>query len=130
MSADVRYLTKEEVLAIHELVIERYGGTRGLRDPGLLESALAQAGQSFAGADLCPSLAEKAARSAWGIIKNHPFVDGNKRTGTAVLGVFLRANGATFEPDAQELYRIVLSLADGSKDCDDLAEWVRGEIGE
>lgn len=98
MSAPVRYVSLEDALAIHDLSIQRYGGIEGTRDEGLLESALAQPQQTFGGEELYPSLAEKAARYAFGIVNNHPFADGNKRTGAAVLAVFLRANGIQFKP--------------------------------
>ena len=73
MSARVRALTREESLAIHEASLERFGGLPGLRDEGLLESALAQPFQTFGGAELYPTFAEKAARYAYGIARNHPF---------------------------------------------------------
>jgi death-on-curing protein len=79
VSARVRALTLEEALAIHEASLERFGGLPGLRDEGLLESALAQPFQTFGGAELYPTFAEKAARYAYGIARNHPFLDGNKR---------------------------------------------------
>ena len=93
MTGDIRYVSLEDSLAIHARSIDRYGGIDGLRDQGLLESAIAQPQQTFDGVELYPSLAEKAARYAYGIIKNHPFADGNKRTGAAMLAVLLRANG-------------------------------------
>ena len=81
MTGDIRYVSLEDTLAIHARSIDRYGGIDGLRDQGLLESAIAQPQQTFDGVELYPSLAEKAARYAYGIIKNHPFADGNGRTG-------------------------------------------------
>ena len=83
--------SKEEVLAIHETVIMRFGGLRGLRDEGLLDSTLAQPFQTFGGADLYPSAIEKACRYAFGIISDHPFLDGNKRRLRRPLPVLCRS---------------------------------------
>lgn len=83
-------LGRPEVEAIHNEAISRFGGMPGLRDPGLLDSALAQPFQTFGGVDLYPTLAQKAARYAWGIARNHPFADGNKRTAAACMAAYLR----------------------------------------
>lgn len=91
--------SKEDVLKIHALLIAKFGGLDGLRDDGLLESTLAQPFQSFGGKELYPSIQAKACRYAFGVIKNHPFIDGNKRTAAALLGVYLRMSGCIFEPD-------------------------------
>ena len=85
-----RPITKEEALAIHSAVVARFGGIDGVRDEGLLESALAQPFQSFAGIELYPTDEAKACRYAYGIIKDHPFADGNKRTATALMGTYFR----------------------------------------
>lgn len=122
-------LYADEVLAIHDASIVRFGGAFGVRDEGLLESALAQPFQSFEGKDLYPSLAEKAARYAYGIISNHPFYDGNKRTGAAVMGAFLRMNGARFMPRADDLLSVVLGVAAGSVSYEELAAWVSAQVG-
>ena len=128
MSRETRYVSREDALAIHQRSIAGYGGIDGLRDEGLLDSALAQPGQTFDGVELYPSLAEKAARYAYGIIKNHPFADGNKRTGAAVLAVFLRANGARFKPRLEDMQRAILAVADGTMDCDELANWIAEQL--
>lgn len=88
-----RPITKGEALAIHSAVVARFGGIDGVRDEGLLESALAQPFQSFAGIELYPTDEAKACRYAYGIIKDHPFADGNKRTATALMGTYLRLSG-------------------------------------
>lgn len=80
-------LSREDVLAIHSAAIARFGGADGVRDEGMLDSALAQPFQTFGGQELYATVAEKAARYAFGIISDHPFVDGNKRTATAVFGL-------------------------------------------
>lgn len=76
--------SRKEVLVIHAATIEQFGGLGGLRDEGLLDSVLAQPFQTFGGADLCPSAIEETCRYAFGIISDHPFLDGNKRTGDAL----------------------------------------------
>lgn len=128
MSATVRYVSLEDALAIHKLSIRRYGGPEGVRDEGLLESALAQPQQTFGGVELYPSLEEKAARYAFGIVNNHPFADGNKRTGAAVMAVFLRANGARFKPRLIDMQDKVIALADGSLSFDELVDWIEKQL--
>lgn len=124
MSAPVRALTLDEVLSIHEVSLSRFGGLPGLRDEGLLESALAQPFQTFGGSELYPTFAEKAARYAYGIARNHPFLDGNKRAATACMGAFLRVNGFAFRPSADELLETMLGVAAGTVSYEELAEWV------
>lgn len=124
MSVPARALTLDEALSIHEVSLRRFGGLPGLRDEGLLESALAQPFQTFGGAELYPTLAEKAARYAYGIARNHPFLDGNKRAATACMGAFLRVNGFSFRPSADELLETMLGVAAGTVSYEELAEWV------
>lgn len=124
MSTQERRLTKEDALAIHEASLARFGGLPGLRDEGLLESALAQPFQAFGGEELYPTFAEKAARYAYGIAKNHPFLDGNKRTATACMAAYLRLNGFGFKPMASELLTTMLGVADGTVSYEDLVGWV------
>ncbi|MDO4258249.1 MAG: type II toxin-antitoxin system death-on-curing family toxin [Actinomycetaceae bacterium] len=112
------------VLAVHEALISRFGGSHGVRDEALLESALAQPLQSFAGDDLYPGLSLKAARLAYGVVVNHPFFDGNKRTGAALLGAVLHSNGVTFAPKAGALADAILEVAAGAWSFDDFAAWV------
>lgn len=124
-----RPITKDEAIAVHAAVIAKFGGVDGVRDEGLLESALAQPLQSFDGAELYPTDEAKACRYAYGIIKNHPFVDGNKRTATALMGASLRISGLAFRPRHDELLRAMLGVAEGSWDFDALVEWVHSTIG-
>lgn len=116
------------MLQIHSVAIARFGGLDGVRDEGLLESALAQPFQTFGGMELYPSLAQKAARYAYGMASNHPFADGNKRTATAVMGVFLRLNGCCFKPMHNELLATMLGVAEGSISCEQLAGWIEEQI--
>lgn len=117
-------IDKETAIAIHSAAIARFGGLDGVRDEGLLESALAQPFQTFGGEELYPTIAQKAARYAYGIASNHPFADGNKRTATAVMGAFLRMNGCRFEPGHDELLSTMLGVAEGSVSFEELASWV------
>ena len=124
-----RPITQDEAIVVHAAVIAKFGGVDGVRDEGLLESALAQPLQSFDGAELYPTDEAKACRYAYGIIKNHPFVDGNKRTATALMGASLRISGLAFRPRHDELLRAMLGVAEGSWDFDALVEWVHSAIG-
>ena len=107
------FLTLEEVLAIHEDRIRKYGGSTGVRDLGLLESAMGSAAATFGGEFLHGSLFEMAAAILFGICKNHPFIDGNKRTALACALTFLRSNGVTFRFGRDALYDLVIGIAEG-----------------
>ncbi|MBS6418791.1 MAG: Fic family protein [Olsenella uli] len=120
--------SKEDVLAIHASAIEWFGGLDGLRDEGLLDSALAQPLQTFGGANLYPSAIDRACRYAFGIISDHPFLDGNKRTGAALLGTYLRMSGIGFRPDHAAFLKVMLGVADGSVGYDALVDWVESVV--
>jgi death-on-curing protein len=89
----MRYLTLEEVLDLHALVLQQSGGMPGIRDPNALDSAIAQPAMAFGGHDLYPNIADKAAALAFSLVMNHPFFDGNKRIGHAAMETFLVLNG-------------------------------------
>lgn len=127
-SQNIDPIPKESVLAIHEDQMRRHGGLPGVRDDDLLESALAQPFAAFGGQELYPSLAQKAARYGFGIIKNHPFADGNKRTGAALIIAFLRANGIAFKPRSDDFYATIMATADGSMGFDELTAWIERQI--
>ena len=120
---DPVWLTVEEVIALHERQIARFGGPAGIRDRGTLESALGRARNKWAyeGADL----ALLAAAHAFGIARNHPFVDGNKRAAFVATMLFLRKNGVRFAPPPAEATRIVLDLAAGLVSEESFARWIR-----
>lgn len=120
--------SRKEVLAIDAATIERFGGLDGLRDEGLLDSALEQPLQTFSGMDLYPSVIEKACRYAFGIVSDHPFLDGNKRTGAALLGAYLRMSGVDFRPGHAAFHKVVLGVADRSVSYDALVEWVKSVV--
>ncbi|MCD8316317.1 MAG: type II toxin-antitoxin system death-on-curing family toxin [Eggerthellaceae bacterium] len=129
MIEEIRTLDYDTVVLIQQIAIARFSGYQGVRDKGLLESALALPMQSFEGTEFYPTIADKAARLCWGISLNHPFIDGNKRAATAVLGTFLRINGYDFEPDADELLSMMIGIADGTRTYENLRDWVDAEIG-
>lgn len=117
-------LTKEQVISIHTSIIEATGGADRVRDNGLLESALQAPFQTFSGADLYPSLFQKAARLGFSLVSNHPFVDGNKRIGVHTMLVFLALNGVEIECTQKELADVGLSLADGKMNGEELLSWL------
>lgn len=121
--------TKREAVAIHDASIARFGGLAGVRDEGLLESALAQPWQTFGGRDLYPSDVEKVCRLAFGVIRDHPFVDGNRRVGTALLGAGLRVAGFDFKLRHDELLQTMLPVADGSLGFEGLVRWAKPVAG-
>lgn len=117
----IRYLTKDEVVELHRRSLQQFGGRPGLRDDGLLDSAVAQPHAAFGGQELYPSLAQKAAAFGFSLINNHPFVDGNKRAGFAALAVFLELNGKQLVCSADEGEAVVLAVASGTMERDQLA---------
>jgi death-on-curing protein len=126
MTTEPAWLTVEIVEDVHAEQLARFGGPDGLRDRGLLESAVSRPKNKWAyeGADL-PAL---AAAYAFGLAKNHPFVDGNKRTAFAALMVFLRLNGAIFVPTQAEATAIILGLAAGEISEVGLTRWIRDNL--
>ena len=117
-------LSKPQILLLHEQLIAETGGSSGLRDEGMLDSALNAPFQTFGGEDVYPSLQQKAARLCFGLVKNHPFVDGNKRIGAHVMLVFLALNGIELQHTQTELSDIILQLAAGTIQSSDLLDWI------
>lgn len=120
------WLEKALVLAIHDRQIAEHGGSAGVRDEGLLESALAQ--QLHAYGDPAPDLADLAAALAYGLARNHPFLDGNKRTAAVCCETFVELNGAAIEADDLDLFQQYLALAEGKLAERDLAAWLRERL--
>lgn len=120
----MKRLSKRQVLLLHGRLLSQSGGLQGIRDEGLLESALEAPFQSFGDTDAYPSLQQKAARLGYGLIKNHPFADGNKRTGTHVMLVFLALNGIELSYTQKELSDIILAVAAGEKEYEDFLVWL------
>ena len=125
-----RYLSLAEVLRVHGLIIAQTGGADGLRDLGLLESALAQPRQTFGGEDLYPSLAEKAAAAGFSLINNHSFVDGNKRIGHAVVEAMLMLNGFEVSAGVDDAEAAVLAVAAGEWSRAEFQDWIRANLAE
>lgn len=115
-------------LALHDRQLSEHGGGEGVRDEGLLESALARPQQLFAYGNPPPDLAALAASLTYGLARNHPFVDGNKRTAAVACELFLALNGATLQAGNAELYPVYLSLAEGSLAENELADWLRPRV--
>lgn len=120
----MKRLTKEQVILLHAELIKETGGTDGIRDDGLLESALNAPFQSFDGVDSFPSIQQKAARLGFGLIQNHAFVDGNKRIGTHAMLVFLALNGIEIEYTQDELSSVILEVAAGNCSFEELVKWI------
>jgi death-on-curing protein len=121
-------LSKDRVLLLHQYMAEETGGSIGLRDEGLLESALESAFATFDGKELYPSKEEKAARIGASLIGNHAFLDGNKRIGMYVMLTFLEVNGVKVECSDEDIVSAGLALADGSMGYDELLAWLRARI--
>jgi len=126
----MRFLTLNEVLALHSQLISLFGGTSGIRDLGSLEAAIAQPRMTFGGEDLYPSVAEKAAALGYSLIKNHPFVDGNKRVGHAAMEVFLVLNGFEIQSSTDEQEQVILQVASGEKKREEFEDWVKSHLVE
>lgn len=117
-------LNKEQVVSLHLMAIAQTGGSEGVMDEGLLESAINAPFQSFDGEDLYPSIASKAARMCCSLIRNHPFVDGNKRVGILAMLVFLDVNRISVDCSDQELVDLGIGVADGRYDDRYILDWV------
>ena len=118
-----RWLSVDEVMFAHSETVAEFGGTAELRDRGLLESALDRPRNLHAYGDN-PTMYAMAAAYCAGIVKNHPFVDGNKRAGVLAAAIFLDLNGYEFQPDEAEAYVIFMALAAGEVDDEALAAWI------
>ena len=117
-------LSKPQILLIHEQLIDEIGGSSGVRDEGMLDSALNAPFQTFGGEDVYPSLQQKAARLCFGLVKNHPFVDGNKRIGAHAMLVLLALNGVELQYSQTELSGVIIQLAAGEIQSSDLLSWI------
>lgn len=115
---------KEKVLLLQQIVIESSGGSAGVRDFGLLDSAIESAYQTFSGEELYPTKEQKGARLGYNLVSNHAFVDGNKRIGLLVMLSFLAINGINLKYSDEELVCVGLSLADGKMTYEQLLNWI------
>jgi death-on-curing protein len=124
----VRYLTLNEVLEVHRQVMAQSGGAEGLLHLPALESALAQPQMTFGGEDLYPTLVDKAAALGYALIMNHPFLDGNKRTGHAAMEVFLVLNGYEIRAAVAEQEDVILQVAASAIDRQEFTTWLRTHV--
>lgn len=120
----MKRLTEAQVIQMHNLLIEKTGGSAGIKDSGLLDSALNLPFQSFDGEDIYKTVRAKSARLAFSIINNHPFIDGNKRIGILAMLVFLEMNGIEVTCTDEELIKLGLGLASGKISYEKLLNWI------
>ena len=121
----MKYLHPKQVLYLYQQIIQQSGGTIGLRDQGLLESAVYRPQASFGGQDLYPDLWSKAAAMGHSIISNHPFVDGNKRIGFEAMRLILRLNGFDLHASLDAKYDVVMAIAKGELAEQAIADWLK-----
>ena len=117
-------LSKQQILLLHSQLISGTGGSDGLRDVGLLESAINSPFQQFGNEDLYPTIQQKASRLCFGLVNNHPFIDGNKRIGAHVMLVFLALNGIELEYTQDDLSSTILKLASNEISSQQLTKWI------
>lgn len=118
----------ETILKIHNLLIDEFGGTQGIRDHSLLDSALNRPFQTFDGELLYPSLIDQSAAIVESIVKNHPFHDGNKRTGYTLMRLHLLNNGLDINASEDDKYDFVISIASGRIEFDQIKQWIEKKI--
>lgn len=124
----MKVLTKRQILLLHSALVQQTGGSDGIRDEGMLDSAIHAPFQIFANQELYPSLLEKAARLGFGLICNHPFLDGNKRIGTHAMLVFLDINQISLSYADDDLIAAILQVASGAMDYNGLLSWLQNHL--
>ena len=122
--------SRDKVKLIHQLLAEETGGSIGVRDEGLLDSALESAFATFEGVELYPSKEEKAAKIAYSLVSNHAFVDGNKRIGVFVMLSFLSLNGIRIDATDEDIVQLGLGIADGSVEYEGIVSWIKAHRTE
>ena len=120
----------EEIEQIHKILIEFFGGSQGIRDLSALKSALARPFQTFEKSDLHSTIVSKAAALIESILINHPFIDGNKRTGYVAMRSFLISNGLDIEATQDEKYQFVVNIASGKIRLEEIKEWIANHLAE
>ncbi len=128
MSNKIDYLIPEDILQIHQDQISNFGGSHGVRDVALLESAIFRAQMTFGGDDLYPEITLKAAVLAHGLITNHPFVDGNKRTGMASAIMFLKMNNIEVELTDEEIETTSINIATKKVSVEEFEAWIKKRV--
>lgn len=124
----ILYLSPQQILFVHYRLIETTGGSHGIRDLGALQSAVARPQATFDGQELYPDLFSKAVALFESLARNHPFIDGNKRTAVAASGIFLLRNGDTLETTQDDLYFFSMKMATGDAGAEEAAEWMRRRV--
>ncbi len=124
----IKLLSLSQVLRIQEAILQQSGGGTGVRDRGGLDSALAQPEMTFGGEELYPTLVDKAAALCFSLVLNHPFVDGNKRIGHAVMEITLKINGYELDASDDEQEQVILDLASGLTDRETFTRWVSSKV--
>ncbi len=124
----MRFLTVREVLELHEKIIAQSGGDSGLRLQALLDASVEQCKQTFDGHDLYPTLHEKAASLCFSMVKNHPFVDGNKRIGHGAMELFLLLNGYELSATVDSAEEMIQKLAAGERSRNELSTWIQNHL--
>lgn len=125
---ETEFLTLADVLETHEAIINAIGGTHGVKDEKLLDSAHAQPQMTFGSEDFYPTTAEKAAALAFSLIQNHPFNDGNKRIGHGAMVLFLDLNGYDLVDEIDEQERVILAVAASKMEREEFTEWVKAHV--
>lgn len=120
----------DEVLQIHKILIERFGGTDGVRDRSLLDSSISRPFNTFDQQDLYPSIIDKSAAVIESIVRNHPFIDGNKRTGYTLMRLLLLTDGLDIKATEDEKYDFVISIAKGELSFDKIKSWIAAKVVE
>lgn len=121
----MRYLEADEVLLIHERILAKFGGAGGVRDWGLLDSAVKRPHAFFSGRELYPDLFTKAAALGHSLVLNHPFVDGNKRTAWEAMHTFIEENGHVLQAHPDEIVELMLCIEDKSLGVEQIAQWLQ-----
>lgn len=121
----IKYLSLEEVIMLHQMSLKEFGGSDGIRDIGLLESAITQIQQSFDKEDLYPTLWDKAGALVYSLCNNHPFIDGNKRAAALCMLVFLDNNGYEVVVKQGQIYKMMMEVAKGLMLREKLSSWIR-----
>lgn len=124
----MKMLSKRQILLLHSMLVAQSGGMDGLRDEGLLDAAINMPLQTFGGQELYSTILEKAARLGYGLIRSHPFLDGNKRIGTHAMLVFLDINNITLFYEDEDLISMILHVAAGAMDCNAFLEWLKAHV--
>lgn len=124
----MKILSKQQILMLHSALIAEFGGSDGIRDKGLFDSAINGPFQTFDNQDLYPTVLEKAARLGFGLVQNHPFIDGNKRIGTHAMLVFIDINNISLTYEDDDIIATILSVAAGDLDDCSLLDWLKAHI--